>query len=69
MTQTAQAPTRPGPAGLALPRLLAESSAYTALTVELLGRAGVEPGMRVLDAGCGQGDSTFAAAAVVGRDG
>jgi SAM-dependent methyltransferase len=69
MTQTAQAPTRPGPAGPALPWLLAESSAYGALTVDLLRRAGVEPGMRVLDAGCGTGDSTFAAAAVVGPAG
>ena len=69
MTQTVQAPSRPGPAGHALPRLLAESSAYGALTVELLRRAGVEPGMRVLDVGCGPGDSSFAAAAVVGPEG
>ena len=69
MTQTVQAPGRPGPAGDALPRLLAESSAYGALTVELLRRAGVEPGMRALDVGCGPGDSAFAAAAVVGPAG
>jgi SAM-dependent methyltransferase len=69
MTQTVQAPGRPGPGGHALPRLLADSSAYGALTVELLRRAGVEPGMRVLDVGCGPGDSSFAAAAVVGPEG
>ena len=69
MTQTVEAPGRPGPGGHALPRLLADSSAYGALTVELLRRAGVEPGMRVLDVGCGPGDSSFAAAVVVGPGG
>ena len=38
-------------------------------TLHLLERAGVAPGMRVLDAGCGSGEVTVEPARLVGADG
>ncbi|MDR5879883.1 class I SAM-dependent methyltransferase [Caballeronia sp. LZ032] len=39
------------------------------LTEDVLRRAGLAPGMRVLDLGCGAGDVSFLAAALVGTNG
>ncbi|HUH93509.1 MAG TPA: methyltransferase domain-containing protein [Casimicrobiaceae bacterium] len=50
-------------------RLLAQGELLAPLTERLLRRAGIGPGMRVLDIGCGAGDVTLAAAALVGAQG
>lgn len=50
-------------------RLQLQHRLYARHTEHLLRRAGVGPGMRVLDVGCGAGDVTLAAAALVGPTG
>jgi SAM-dependent methyltransferase len=50
-------------------RLIAQADVVGPLTQRLLERAGIEPGMRVLDIGCGPGDVAFLAARRVGREG
>ena len=45
-----------------LDRLIAQARFFGDLTEEVLRRAGVGPGMRVLDLGCGTGDVSFLAA-------
>lgn len=52
-----------------LQRLIGQSRFLGELTEELLRAAGIGPGMRVLDVGCGAGDVSFLAATLVGRDG
>ncbi len=52
-----------------LDRLISQSRFLGDLTEQLLRQAGLGPGMRVLDIGCGVGDVTFLAARLVGKDG
>ena len=52
-----------------LQRLIGQSRLLGELTEEVLRAAGIGPGMRVLDVGCGAGDVSFLAATLVGRDG
>jgi SAM-dependent methyltransferase len=52
-----------------LARLIDQARFIGDLTDEVLRRAGVGPGMRVLDVGCGAGDVTFLAARLVGPTG
>jgi SAM-dependent methyltransferase len=52
-----------------LDRLIAQARFFGDLTEEVLRRAGVGPGMRVLDLGCGTGDVSFLAARLVGPTG
>ena len=52
-----------------LDRLLSRGRFVGDLTEHVLGLAGLQPGMRVLDAGCGGGDVAFVAARMVGPDG
>jgi len=52
-----------------LQRLIDQSRYFGDLTEHLLLLAGLEPGMRVLDVGCGPGDVSFLAARIVGPDG
>jgi SAM-dependent methyltransferase len=50
-------------------RLEAQGAALAPATRMILAEAGLRPGMRVLDLGCGAGDVTFAAAELVGPSG
>ena len=52
-----------------LDRLIDQARFFGGLTEEVLRRAGVGPGMRVLDLGCGTGDVSFLAARLVGPTG
>src|SRR5207244_1041380 len=52
-----------------LERLMVQSRFLGDLTEPLLRQAGVEPGMHVLDLGCGPGDVSFMAASLVGCSG
>jgi ubiquinone/menaquinone biosynthesis C-methylase UbiE len=50
-------------------RLIAQAEQFRELTQDFLVRAGLEPGMRVLDVGCGPGDVSMLASAIVGPTG
>jgi SAM-dependent methyltransferase len=50
-------------------RLEVQGAAIAPATRMILAEAGIRPGMRVLDIGCGAGDVTFVAADLVGPDG
>lgn len=50
-------------------RLGRQSDMYAEFTRRLLARAGVEPGMRVLDVGCGPGNVSLLLSELVGVDG
>jgi SAM-dependent methyltransferase len=50
-------------------RLGRQSDMYAQFTRRLLARAGIEPGMRVLDVGCGPGDVSLLLSELVGADG
>ncbi len=52
-----------------LDRLVEQARFYGDLTEYVFGLAGLEPGMRVLDIGCGTGDVSFLAAKLVGMKG
>jgi 2-polyprenyl-3-methyl-5-hydroxy-6-metoxy-1,4-benzoquinol methylase len=52
-----------------LQRLILQAEFYRPLTEEVLNRAGIGPGMRVLDVGCGVGDVSFMLAERVGPGG
>src|ERR1700733_1671691 len=52
-----------------LARLEAQSRSLAAPTRMILAGAGIRPGMRVLDLGCGAGDVAFLSADLVGADG
>ncbi|MBN8229534.1 class I SAM-dependent methyltransferase [Corallococcus macrosporus] len=52
-----------------LQRLMLQAKVYAPLTEGVLRGAGLKPGMRVLDVGCGVGDVSFLAAALVGPKG
>ncbi len=52
-----------------LERLVQQSSFFGDLTEYVLRQAGLAPGMRVLDVGCGAGDVSFLAAKLVGPQG
>jgi 2-polyprenyl-3-methyl-5-hydroxy-6-metoxy-1,4-benzoquinol methylase len=50
-------------------RLLLQARLYDPYTEQALRLAGLQPGMRVLDVGCGPGDVSFVAARLVGPQG
>ena len=50
-------------------RLARQADMYAPFTRRLLARAGIEPGMRVLDVGCGPGDVSLLLSELVGADG
>ena len=50
-------------------RLEIQGRALAPATRMIFAEAGIRPGMRVLDLGCGAGDATFVAAELVGPDG
>lgn len=50
-------------------RLRRQAELYAPFTRRLLQRAGIEPGMRVLDIGCGPGDVSFLVSELVGATG
>ena len=49
-------------------RLAAQGAFFEDLTGDVLHRAGIGPGMHVLDLGCGVGDVSFLAGGMVGAD-
>jgi 2-polyprenyl-3-methyl-5-hydroxy-6-metoxy-1,4-benzoquinol methylase len=52
-----------------LRRLVSQSRLIGDITEQLMQRAGIEPGMNVLDCGCGVGDVSFLTARLVGPTG
>jgi ubiquinone/menaquinone biosynthesis C-methylase UbiE len=58
-----------GHADVEVQRLLLQGRLYDDLTEHALRLAGLRPGMRVLDIGCGPGDVSFVAARLVGPTG
>jgi ubiquinone/menaquinone biosynthesis C-methylase UbiE len=52
-----------------LQRLITQSRFYGDLSEQALRMAGIKPGMRVLDVGCGSGDVSFLVASIVGPNG
>jgi SAM-dependent methyltransferase len=58
-----------GHADVEIQRLLLQARLYDNDTEHALHRAGLRPGMRVLDVGCGPGDVSFVAARLVGPTG
>jgi ubiquinone/menaquinone biosynthesis C-methylase UbiE len=58
-----------GHAASELERLISQAAFYGDLTAHTLKLAGLGPGMRVLDVGCGAGDVSFLAASFVGSTG
>ena len=52
-----------------LRRLIEQAAFFGDLTADVFRRAGLEPGMSVLDVGCGVGDVAFLAASLVGPEG
>jgi 2-polyprenyl-3-methyl-5-hydroxy-6-metoxy-1,4-benzoquinol methylase len=50
-------------------RLQAQGGFYAPYTYQLLKMAGIRPGMRVIDVGCGAGDVTMQIAAITGESG
>jgi ubiquinone/menaquinone biosynthesis C-methylase UbiE len=58
-----------GHADVEIQRLLLQARLYDSDTEHALRRAGLRPGMRVLDVGCGPGDVSFLAARLVGSTG
>ena len=58
-----------GHSELELARLRQQARIFEAATADLLRRAGIEQGMRVLDIGCGVGDVSMIAAGIVGPRG
>jgi ubiquinone/menaquinone biosynthesis C-methylase UbiE len=50
-------------------RLCVLSRHWAPATLRMLSQAGIEPGMRVLDVGCGSGDVSLLTASLVGRSG
>lgn len=58
-----------GHTGAELQRLVTQARFYGDLTEDILRRAGLALGMRVLDLGCGVGDVSFLAASLVGPTG
>jgi len=52
-----------------LARLELQGRALSPATYMIFDAAGIRPGMRVLDLGCGVGDVAFVAAGLVGPDG
>ena len=51
-----------------LDRLTTQARMFEPFTRQLLLQAGICPGMRVLDVGCGSGDVSFLAAGLVGSN-
>jgi SAM-dependent methyltransferase len=58
-----------GHAETELDRLIHQARFFGELTEQVLHRAGLQPGMRVLDIGCGAGDVALLAARLVGPEG
>src|SRR5882757_11549895 len=58
-----------GHADIEVERLLLQARLYDKDTEHALHLAGLRPGMRVLDVGCGPGDVSFLAARLVGPTG
>src|SRR5262245_1685003 len=72
MTMTGDAPSdpyAPGHASGEIARLIDQGRWFADLTERLFRDAGMQPGMRVLDIGCGVGDVSFLAVQLVGNDG
>ena len=69
MTDTAHPEYVLGHDATELERLIRQAAFYGDLTEHTLKLAGLRPGMKVLDVGCGAGDVSFLAASIVGAGG
>lgn len=69
MTSTPPSEYVLGHSAAELQRLIEQAAFFGDLTADVFRRAGLRPGMRVLDIGCGVGDVAFLAASLVGPAG
>ena len=68
--ESTKAPIYPlGHSDKELDRLIHQAGFWGVLTEQVFRLAGIKPGMRVLDVGCGTGDVSFLAARLVGSEG
>lgn len=68
-TATSEMPYVLGHSTHELDRLIHQARFWGDLTEQVMRLAGIKPGMRVLDVGCGAGDVSFLAASLVGPEG
>ena len=69
VTEANGSPSEPGDSGIEVRSLGLQVISVLDLTADVVRRSGLERGMRVLDLGCGSGDTSLLIAKMVGASG